>query len=116
MYEEKLRSLCPVEPDVIRGKYWNEKVYGKAGRYSIYPDSKRFEISDEEATALKKYLSDRAEYRKTKKKMEEEGFVVPALGVRMKGLLNRGSSFFCCILRIYNKARAVEETKIPVKF
>ena len=50
MYEEKLRSLCPVEPDVIRGKYWNEKVYG-------------FEISDEEATALKKYLSDRAEYR-----------------------------------------------------
>ena len=78
MYEEKLRSLCPVEPDVIRGKYWNEKVYGKAGRYSIYPDSRELEISDEEAAALKKYLSDRAEYRKTKKEMEEEGFVVPA--------------------------------------
>ena len=78
MYEEKLRSLCPVEPDVIRGKYWNEKVYGKAGRYSIYPDSRKLEISDEEAAALKKYLSDRAEYRKTKKEMEEEGFVVPA--------------------------------------
>lgn len=78
MYEEKLRSLCPVEPDVIRGKYWNEKVYGKPGRYSIYPDSRKLEISDEEAAALKKYLSDCAEYRKTKKEMEEGGFKVPA--------------------------------------
>ena len=78
MYEEKLRNLCPVEPDVIRGKYWNEKVYGKQGRYSIYPDSKKLAISDEEAAALKKYLSDRAEYRKTKKEMKEEGFAVPA--------------------------------------
>ena len=71
MYEEKLRSLCPVEPDVIRGKYWNEKVYGKAGRYSIYLDGNKVNISDEEAVGLEEYLGNMEKYRKKKKELME---------------------------------------------
>lgn len=70
--KEKLNGLCPVEPGVIRGKRWNQKVYGKAGRYSIYPDGEKQNISDEEAEKLKKYLEDLKEYRETERKLKEE--------------------------------------------
>lgn len=70
--KEKLNGLCPVEPGVIRGKRWNQKVYGKAGRYSIYPDGEKQNISDEEAEKLKKYLEDLKEYTETVRKLKEE--------------------------------------------
>lgn len=64
--EEKLEDLLKEEPDLIKGKRWNQKIYGKSGNYSIYPDGEKVNISDEEAEELKKYLKDFRE------KMKEE--------------------------------------------
>lgn len=54
--EEKLEDLLKEEPDFIKGKRWNQKIYVKAGNYSIYPNEEKVNISDEEAEKLKKYL------------------------------------------------------------
>lgn len=64
--ETKLADLLKEEPDLIKGKKWNQKIYGKSGNYSIYPDGEKVNISDEEAEELKKYLKDFRE------KMKEE--------------------------------------------
>lgn len=62
--EEKLTDLLKEEPDFIKGKRWNQKIYGKAGNYSIYPDGEKINISDEQAETLKDYLKKLKECRK----------------------------------------------------
>lgn len=62
--EEKLTDLLKEEPDFIKGRRWNQKIYGKAGNYSIYPDGEKINISDEQAEALKNYLKKLKECRK----------------------------------------------------
>ena len=62
--EEKLTDLLKEEPDLIKGKRWNQKIYGKAGNYSIYPDGEKINISDEQAETLKDYLKKLKECRK----------------------------------------------------
>lgn len=52
----------PVAPESVRGRKWNQKVYGRQGHYSIYPDGEKVAISDEEATALEEYLKQKEEY------------------------------------------------------
>ena len=58
----------PEIPEIIKGHKWNKKIYGRAGRYSIYPDGEKTEISDEEAKLLNDYLDEVQEYNK---KVEE---------------------------------------------
>lgn len=62
--EEKLANLQKEEPDLIKGKRWNQKIYGKTGNYSIYPDGEKINISDEQAETLKDYLKKLKECRK----------------------------------------------------
>lgn len=62
--EEKLTDLLKEEPDFIKGRRWNQKIYGKAGNYSIYPDGEKINISDEQAETLKDYLKKLKECRK----------------------------------------------------
>lgn len=62
--EEKLTDLLKEEPDFIKGRRWNQKIYGKAGNYSIYPDGEKINISDEQAEALKNYLKKLKQCRK----------------------------------------------------
>lgn len=62
--EEKLTDLLKEKPDFIKGKRWNQKIYGKAGNYSIYPDGEKINISDEQAETLKDYLKKLKECRK----------------------------------------------------
>ena len=52
----------PIVPESVRERKWNQKVYGRQGHYSIYPDGEKVEISDEEATALEEYLKKKEEY------------------------------------------------------
>ena len=54
--QKQLADLLPEKPECIRDGHWNEKVYGKAGRYSIYLDGNKVNISDEEAVGLEEYL------------------------------------------------------------
>lgn len=58
----------PNVPDVLKGCRWNQKIYGKSGNYSIYPDGEKVMISDEQAEEIKCYLEEKAEYLK---KIEE---------------------------------------------
>lgn len=48
----------------ILGCTWNQKIYGKAGNYSIYPNGDKKLITDEQAEEIKNYLTLKEEYRK----------------------------------------------------
>ena len=69
--QKQLADLLPEKPECIRDGHWNEKVYGKAGRYSIYLDGNKVNISDEEAVGLEEYLGNMEKYRKKKKELME---------------------------------------------
>ena len=69
--QKQLADLLPEKPECIRDGHWNEKVYGKAGRYSIYLDGNKVNISDEEAVGLEAYLGNMEKYRKKKKELME---------------------------------------------
>ena len=67
--QKQLADLLPEKPECIRDGHWNEKVYGKARRYSIYLDGNKVNISDEEAVGLEEYLGNMEKYRKKKKEL-----------------------------------------------
>ena len=71
-WREKKDKIAKIEkpscPPVIKGHKWNQKIYGKSGNYSIYPDGEKVSITDEEAEEIKAYLTAKEEY---KKKVEE---------------------------------------------
>ena len=52
----------PKAPEKIRGKRWNQKIYGKSKNFSIYLDSVKTMVTDDEAKELEKYLIEKAEY------------------------------------------------------
>lgn len=54
----------PAVPEVLKGCTWNQKIYGKAGNYSIYPNGDKKLITDEQAEEIKNYLTLKEEYRK----------------------------------------------------
>lgn len=45
------------KPELIRNKYWNGKVYGKAGKYRVYLDNKETYITDAQAEELKAWAN-----------------------------------------------------------
>lgn len=47
----------PTVPALIKGKRWNGKVYGKSGNHSIYLDSVKTIITDEQAAELEAYTA-----------------------------------------------------------
>jgi hypothetical protein len=51
-----VRTDIPEQPNVIRGKKWNFKFYGKPGNWSIYPDGEKISISDLEKSKLDQYI------------------------------------------------------------
>jgi len=54
----------PAVPEVLKGCTWNQKIYGKAGNYFIYPNGDKKLITDEQAEEIKNYLTLKEEYRK----------------------------------------------------
>ena len=58
----------PSVPEILKGHKWNQKIYGKSGNYTIYPDGEKISITDEQAEEIKLYLVAKEEY---KKKIEE---------------------------------------------
>lgn len=54
----------PNVPIVLKGHKWNQKIYGKSGNYSVYPDGEKVLITDEEAEEIKLYLAAKEEYQK----------------------------------------------------
>lgn len=53
----------PATPEIIIGHEWNGRVYGEKGRYSIYLNREKVEISDSEAEELKQYAADKVTYQ-----------------------------------------------------
>lgn len=43
-------------PEIVKGKGWNGRIYGKQGNYSIYLDGEKVNISDEESVMLSEYI------------------------------------------------------------
>lgn len=69
--KEKIASLeRPKVPEVLRGKRWNQKIYGKSGKYSVYPDGELTYITDEQAEEIREYAKLKEEYAAKVKKIE----------------------------------------------
>mgnify|MGYP001179295589 FL=1 len=51
-----IRTEIPEQPDIIAGRYWNHKFYGRPGNWSIYLDGERVQISDSEKSILDWYI------------------------------------------------------------
>ncbi|MBJ6362078.1 hypothetical protein ACFOQM_12330 [Paenibacillus sp. GCM10012307] len=58
----------PKVPPKLAGTTWNQKIYGKQGRYRIYPDGVEVNLTDAEADEVREFLAAKAAY---KKKIEE---------------------------------------------
>lgn len=54
----------PKVPEILSGHKWNQKVYGRPGNYSVYPDGEKVSISDAQAEEIREYLQEKAEYEK----------------------------------------------------
>lgn len=54
----------PHVPTKLAGTKWNQKIYGKKGNYSIYPDGNKVELTDSEAKEIEVYLVEKEVYRK----------------------------------------------------
>lgn len=62
---EKIAAIeKPVAPPVLKGHKWNQKIYGRAGNYTIYPDGEKVSITDEEAEEIREYIKAKEEYQK----------------------------------------------------
>lgn len=66
-YQEGLKQISQLSkpdcPELISDQKWNGKIYGRAGRYSIYLDGEKTVISDQEAEELRIYLEEEEEYK-----------------------------------------------------
>ncbi len=61
--EEMLKKLIPPKmPDVLKGGYWNGKIYGSPGRKSIYIDNQKRAINESQISEIRKYIADKKEY------------------------------------------------------
>lgn len=61
--KERINAIKkPEVPAIIADKQWNQKVYGKAGNYSIYLDGEKNVITDEMADEIKDYLEKKEVY------------------------------------------------------
>ena len=69
--QKQLADLLPEKPECIQEKYWNEKIYGKTGKYFIYLDGNKVNIPDEKAAELEEYLGNMRKYREKKKELME---------------------------------------------
>lgn len=49
-------------PELLEGKQWNGKVYGRSGNYTVYLDGEKIDITNEQADAIKAYLSSKEVY------------------------------------------------------
>ena len=71
-WKSKMNKLTevvkPEVPEVLKGHKWNQKIYGKSGNYSIYPDGQKVMVTDEQVAEIKEYLIAKEEYNK---KVEE---------------------------------------------
>jgi hypothetical protein len=75
-WKEKQARIAEIEkppvPEIIKGHRWNQKIYGKDGNHSIYPDGQRVMITDEQANELNKYVAARTEYNAKIDEIEKE--------------------------------------------
>lgn len=54
----------PIIPEIIKGHYWNGRIYGKSGNYCVYLDKEKTPITDEQEKEITDYLTTKEEYDK----------------------------------------------------
>ena len=63
--QEKINAVVKTDvPELVSGRKWNKKIYGKAGGYMVYLDGDKICITDEQADVLKRYLEQKDMYDK----------------------------------------------------
>ena len=72
MKKELKKEMVPQRPDIIAGKRWNGKVYGKEGNRTIYLDGEPIKIEDSLAAELEEYYTKYTEYLKKAEEIEAQ--------------------------------------------
>lgn len=52
----------PIMPEILKGRKWNQKIYGKTGNHTIYLDNEKTMITDDQADEIESYLKAKKEY------------------------------------------------------
>ena len=53
----------PTVPEVLKGCTWNQKIYGRSGGYTIYPNGNKISITDDQKKEIENYLKLKKEYQ-----------------------------------------------------
>lgn len=53
----------PTVPEVLKGCTWNQKIYGRSGSYTIYPNGNKVSITDDQKKEIENYLKLKKEYQ-----------------------------------------------------
>ena len=61
----------PICPDILQGKKWNQKIYGRSGSYCFYCNNEKISITDQEAKEIEKYLKEKEAYKKAVAEIEK---------------------------------------------
>lgn len=62
--EKKKSYVAPKKPALLSsGRKWNGKIYGKSGKFTVYLDGEKVNISDNDADELRKYLTEKEKYK-----------------------------------------------------
>lgn len=69
---ELKKEMVPQRPDLIAGKRWNGKVYGKEGNRTIYLDGEPITIDDSLAADLEEYYTKYTEYLEKTEEIEAQ--------------------------------------------
>lgn len=66
-YQERIRQISQLSkpdcPELLLDRKWNGKIYGKAGRYSVYLNGEKTMISDQEAEEFRLYQEAENDYQ-----------------------------------------------------
>lgn len=54
----------PTTPEIIKGHYWNGRVYGKSSHYCVYLDGEKTPITNKQEKEITAYLTAKEEYNK----------------------------------------------------
>lgn len=60
----------PIPPDILKGRTWNSKIYGRKERYCVYFDGERVDITDEQAQEIQEYIEQKNQYMEKVKEIK----------------------------------------------
>jgi len=63
---------APVCPEILVGKRWNKKIYGKSGSYCVYLNNQKVNITDQQKNEIEAYMAEKTRYENAVAEMNKQ--------------------------------------------